>query len=358
MEIIRNIFEFARPGFPFIATLILGLIVLIGIRTFLDRRYQGQADKNMKLQLIVLLLSLVLIVVLIIVSPINDNQKGQILSLIGIGLSAAIALSSTTFVGNAMAGLMLRAVKGFRVGDFVSVGDYFGRVSERGLFHVEIQTEQRDLATLPNLHLVTHPVKVIRSSGTVIWAEVSLGYDIPRTKVKDALMQAAEKCELQESFVHVMQLGDFSVLYRVSGLLPEVKQLLSARSRIREYVLDELHEAGIEIVSPNFMNTRQLPADQKVIPTTVAGKEAPRVGSAPEETIFDKADEAESLEQLRERLESMGDEIDVLEESKKDAKDAEAKTRIESQIERLRKSREAVAARLEAEDLKAREEER
>jgi small conductance mechanosensitive channel len=286
MEIIRNVFEFARPSFAFIATLVFGVIFLVGIRRLLDRRYQGQADKNMKLQLIVLLLSLVLIVILIIVSPINDNQKGQILSLIGIVLSAAIALSSTTFVGNAMAGLMLRAVKGFKVGDFVSVGDYFGRVSERGLFHVEIQTEQRDLATLPNLHLVTHPVKVIRSSGTVIWAEVSLGYDIPRARVKDALLKAAEKCELQESFVHVMQLGDFSVLYRVSGLLADVKQLLSARSRIRECVLDELHGAGIEIVSPSFMNTRQLPADQKIIPATVAERESLGVGAAPEQTIF------------------------------------------------------------------------
>jgi len=37
------------------------------------------------------------------------------------------------------------------------VGDYFGRVTERGLFHVEIQTEDRDLATLPNMFLVSQP---------------------------------------------------------------------------------------------------------------------------------------------------------------------------------------------------------
>ena len=38
-----------------------------------------------------------------------------------------------------MAGLMMRVVKGFGAGDFVSIGESFGRVSERGLFHVEIQ---------------------------------------------------------------------------------------------------------------------------------------------------------------------------------------------------------------------------
>ena len=44
----------------------------------------------------------------------------------------------------------------------------FGRVTERGLFHTEIQTEDRDLVTLPNLYLVTNPVKVVRTFLTVL----------------------------------------------------------------------------------------------------------------------------------------------------------------------------------------------
>jgi small conductance mechanosensitive channel len=302
--------------------------------------------------MIMLLLSLVLIVVVIIVLPIKDNLKGQILSLIGIVLSAAIALSSTTFVGNAMAGVMMRVVKGFRVGDFVSVNDSFGRVSERGLFHVEIQTEYRDLITLPNLSLVTNPVKVVRSSGTIIWAEVSLGYDVQRTRIKEVLISAAEKCELQEPFVHVTQLGDFSVVYRISGLLAKVKQLLSARSRIRECVLDELHAAGIEIVSPNFMNTRQLSADVKFIPKVIRENEPAKPEVAPEDIVFDKAEEAESIEQLRQRFEGMGEEIKNLEKALKETEIDGERAKIESQIERLQKSCEALAARLESDEEK------
>ena len=62
----------------------------------------------------------------------------------------------------------LRAVRNFRMGDFIRVAEHFGRVSERGLFHTEIQTENRDLTTLPNLFLVTHPVTTIRTSGTIV----------------------------------------------------------------------------------------------------------------------------------------------------------------------------------------------
>ncbi|MFH1764193.1 MAG: mechanosensitive ion channel domain-containing protein, partial [Gemmatimonadota bacterium] len=69
--------------------------------------------------------------------PVSEATRGQLFSFLGILFSAAIALSSTTFLGNALAGFMLRAVKNFEVGDFIRVEDRFGRVSERGLFHVE-----------------------------------------------------------------------------------------------------------------------------------------------------------------------------------------------------------------------------
>ena len=348
MEFLKNMIEYLRPGLPIVAALVVGVLMLIGIKRFLEKRYQGQADKNMKIQLIMLLLSVVLVVVVIIVSPVSDTQKGQILSLLGIVISAAIALSSTTFIGNAMAGLMMHAVKGFRIGDFIMVGDSYGRVSERGLFHVEIQTEQRDLITLPNLHLVTNPVKVVRSSGTIVWAEVSLGYDIPRVDIEAALLRAAEKSELQEPFVHVMQLGDFSVVYRIAGLLTEVKQLLTTRSRIRECVLDELHTAGIEIVSPNFMNTRQLSPDLKVIPQMVHEKLPVEDKPALEDIVFDKAEEAESLEQLRVRFTTLNDEIKGLEKSLKEIEDDDERVKIETQIARLQKYREALGNRLEA----------
>ena len=52
--------------------------------------------------------------------------------------------------------------------------DHFGRVSERGLFHTEIQTQDRDLTMLPNLYLVTHPVTAIRSSGTIVSSIVTV----------------------------------------------------------------------------------------------------------------------------------------------------------------------------------------
>ena len=113
--------------------------------------------------------------IILLAVPIGDDTRTQLIGLLGLLLSVVIALASTTFVANAMAGFMLRAVRSFHTGDFIQVGEQFGRVTERGLFHIEIQTEDRDLTTLPNLYLVSNPVKVIRYSGTVVSATVSLG---------------------------------------------------------------------------------------------------------------------------------------------------------------------------------------
>ena len=289
-----------RSAVPLLLVLAAVLGGLFLVRYLLERRLGGVPDSRFRIQLVMLALSLAGLLAIILALPVGDELRGQLLSLLGILLSASIALSSTTFLGNALAGVLLRVVGGFRMGDYVRVGEHSGRVSERGLFHTEIQTEDRDLTTLPNMYLVTNPVRVVRSSGTIISTHVSLGYDVSRLRVEEALLAAGEKAGLEEPFVQVEELGDFSVVYRLAGLLTEVKRILSARSRLREAVMDSLHGAGIEIVSPNFMNTRALAADARVVPAAAeAVEEVEAPGEdLPEEVIFDKAEEAETREEL------------------------------------------------------------
>lgn len=341
MDILNEFVTGASAAIPTAIAIVGVILIILAMRYVVQRQYVGASSVTFKSQIITMVLSLVGLLVIILVLPVSDSLRGQLLGLIGVLLSAAIALSSTTFIGNIMAGLMLRVVRGFRSGDFIQVGDHFGRVTERSLFHVEIQSEDRDLTTLPNLFLVTHPVKVIRSSGTIISTEVSLGYDFDRTTIAELLVQAAKDVPLEEPFVHVTNLGDFSVTYRVSGLLVEVKQLLSTRSRLREQVLDKLHRAGVEIVSPTFMNTRAIPTEKKFIPP-VTSSHAPEEKSAPEKVVFDKADQAESLEKLKERHDSLGKDIESARQQMHGAADPAAKQELAAKIGRLQNTRQAL----------------
>jgi hypothetical protein len=201
-----------------------------------------------------------------------------------------------------------------------------------GLLHTEIQTEFRDLVTVPNLHLVTQPIKVVRPSGSIVTAEVSLGYDVPRTTVADVLCQAATDSGLKDPFVHVRDLGNFAILYRIAGLLENVESLISARSRLRESMLDALHAADIEIVSPTFMNQRALDKEQQFIPEPSSREAEPSQADA-EAIAFDKAAGAASLEKLKKRIEAIDKELGELSDESPDYE--ETKDRLDSEKEEL-----------------------
>ncbi len=302
MELISNLLDGARLFLPVLITLVVVIAGLSLVNWFLSRRWRDQPDAQFRFQMIMLALTFAGVLSLIISFPISDSLRGQLLSLIGILLSAAIALSSTTFIGNIMAGIMLRAIKSARPGDFITVADITGRITKMELLHTEVQTEDRNLATLPNLFMVTQPMKVVRANGTIISAEVSLGYDVSRSRVTELLCEAAGNAGLTDAFVLVRELGDYSVLYRVAGLLEEAKGLISARSKLRASMLDTLHGAGIEIVSPNFMNTRMLAEKKLFIPRPSRATESDDTVTA-EAVAFDKAEEAASVEAIRKAIE-------------------------------------------------------
>lgn len=281
--------------------------IYVAQRILIREAAGGHSFRN---QIIMLVLSATAALLVILVFPMGDALRGQLLGLLGIIISAAIALSSTTVLGNGMAGLMMRAVQGFRIGDFIKTEQHFGRVTEQGLFHTEIQTEDRDLTTLPNLYLVTHPVTTIRTSGTIVSATLSLGYDVPRSQVERLLVEGAGKAGLKDPFVQILELGDHSVTYRVAGLLEEVKQLLSARSRLKARAMDALHQGGVEIVSPAFMNQRVFPHESRFIPASAHVSLAEPEGPGPEELAFDKAEEAEMVQALKLSLAGVVEEID------------------------------------------------
>jgi len=320
IEQLESLAPTLRRFLPLLIVLAVSALTLAGADAFFRRRARRMGSAfPFSSQLAMLAVTAVAIVAAVITLPVSETTRGQLLTLLGIGLTGIIAFSSTTFVANAMAGLMLRAVGNFRAGDWVRVGDQFGRVTERGLFHTELQTEDRDLATLPNLHVVTNPVVVVRESGTIVSVRLSLGYDRHHADVEALLAEAARAAGLEDPFVHVVELGDFSVTYRVAGFLAEVKRLLTARSRLRSEVLDTLHGAGIEIVSPNFMNQRQLGAEARMVPEARAPSPAAPESPAPEELIFDKAEEKAVLEGLAEERKRRSEEIGALEEQAKTA---------------------------------------
>jgi small-conductance mechanosensitive channel len=273
MDFLHQIYT-ALPNLLLALSVIAMVLVFLWVANWilLRRNRQMGEERRFSRRITMLVFTVVGIVVVLLLLPVSHERRDQLVTLLGLILTAVIAIASTTFVANAMAGLMLRTVQAFRPGDFVRVGGHFGRVTERGLFHTEIQTE--------------------------------------------------------------------------------VKQLLTARSHVRSQILDTLHEAGIEIVSPAYMNQRRLGEKDRVLPpdSSLVSKPVEKaVDEVPEELIFDKAEEAERLEQLRLERDKLLMEITELENSLKAADGAE-RSRLESDLQRRRSRCEAIAREVGGEE--------
>jgi small-conductance mechanosensitive channel len=303
--------------------------VVFGNRLIRLRSEARVIHNHLQQQLLQAGLSAIGAVLFILALPIADEMKSQLLTL----GSAVIGLSSTTFVGNAMAGLMLSALGNLRPGDYLKVGEHFGRISDRGLFHTEIQTEDRRLTSLPNLYLVTNPIEVVPASRTIVAACVSLGYDISRTRIELALTQAASSIGLKDPFVQIKDLGDFAVTYRAAGVLEDVRSLISSHSALRAAMLDALHEAKLEIVSPAFENQRSFAADRRFLPDPREIQELPEQLGL-EAIVFDKADLAVTIERLGEKLEKLEAELETLQAKLQVEDEPSAVEALEHRVER------------------------
>jgi len=347
MDVIEWLADTALELLPMTAVLLVGA----GVLAFLNRRIARTARENpgegtFNRQLLLSILSVVFLVAIVIAAPLNPDDTHDLITLFGVAITGVIALSSTTLASNAMAGVMLRMVKNFRRGDYIRVGEYLGRVTERGLLHTEIQNERSDLITLPNQYLVSNAVTVVRPSGTFISATVSLGYDLQHDEIEALMCAAAERSGLLEPFCRIRALGDYSVTYEVSGKLADTKTFLGSKSALHRSVLDTLHGAGVEIVSPAFENQRRFGTEERFLPDIDEERAAdPKRDRGPDTLVFDKADQVEKVEDLRQRLVKLDSELADLDAQLKSA-DQDGAEALRQNIGRRQAIRERLVARI------------
>ncbi len=329
---IESLLEAGRNLLPLVLTLI-GVLLAVSLTGRLLASRAGDMSRAGR-QIITLVVAGLGLVAIVLALPVDVATRNQLLGFLGLIITALLTVSSTTFASNALAGLMLRGARRFRPGDFIEVDGHQGRVASHGLFQTEIQTEDSDIIILPNRTLATSPVKVVRATGTIVSIEVSLGYDASRPVIKQALVSAAESIGLEKPFVQLRDLGDFSVIYRIAGFLNEVKELPAVRSRLRAAAMDALHAAGIEIVSPTFMNQRAIDPNGRIMQTPAHGDAPPAPHAAPDELAFAEAEAASQNETIKEQIDEVQASIESLKAQRKEAELGDLED-LDSELERL-----------------------
>lgn len=335
---------------PAIISLLVTLSLIL-IFNFLFHKKNLFSRERIIQQIIYILILAIGLLLTVFTLPINVEDKNLVLTFVSIVIGAIITFSSTTFVANAMAGIMLRLINPFRVGDFIKTDGTFGRVTEIYFLNTQVQSIDRDLITIPNLTLVSKPLKTIRSSGTIITTSVSLGYNIPRKDIEKNLLQAAEITGLENPFVHVEKLGDFSISYKVGGLLKDIDRIITTRSDFKKNVIDKLHNSEIEIVSPTYMNQRVFSEDYVCMPPKEDTRRAPKEKEPEvrtEEIIFDKAIMAQMLDRIYTIADNFPARRKDMENKIKEIPDVEKRERLKEQIGMLAKMEENADPEIQA----------
>jgi small-conductance mechanosensitive channel len=190
-----------------------------------------------------------------------------------------VTLGSAGIVGQAMSGLVLMYSRGFKVGDFVQVGQVQGTVVVLGLLSTRLRTPKDEYVTVPNSVAVSGTVtnySAPRDHGhsLFIYSSITIGYDVPWRQVHELMIAGAKATEgvLEAPAPFVLQraLDDFYVEYQVNAAIDATRapELPSFYSRLHAAIQDAFWAAGVEILSPSYHavrdgNTAAIPLEQR-----------------------------------------------------------------------------------------------
>jgi len=163
-----------------------------------------------------------------------------------------------------VAGIVLTYTRAFKVGDRVSIHDTVGVVVERGMFVTRLENTKNEIISIPNsMTLTSHIINYsdqARGTGLILYTSVTIGYDVPWPKVHELLISAALKTdqieEKPEPFVLQKSLDDYSVNYQLNATTRDAIGMPRTHSNMNANILDTFNEAGLEIMSPMFVATR------------------------------------------------------------------------------------------------------
>jgi small-conductance mechanosensitive channel len=194
-------------------------------------------------------------VALAILAALLIAQNSELLT--GSAIAAAVvgfALQET--LGNAFAGLAIQVEKPFRVGHWITVGEYEGTVRQITWRATKIWTKAGNMVILPNSMVAGAAINNYSEplTPTRLYIEVGVGYQVAPNDARDALMAALAHadCVLRNPAPNAL-LWDFAasaLLFRVHFWVADYSTEETARDDVRRAIYYELRRRNIEIPWP------------------------------------------------------------------------------------------------------------
>ncbi|MFH0734670.1 MAG: mechanosensitive ion channel family protein [bacterium] len=208
----------------------------------------------------------------IVIFPYLPGSQSPVFQGISVLLGILFSLGSSSAISNIVAGVVLTYMRPFKIGDRVKIAETIGDVIEKTLLVTRVRTIKNVDITVPNsMILGSHIINFsssVHNNGLILHTTVTIGYDVPWTKVHELLIAAAVSTTniITDPKPFVLQTGldDFYVSYEINAytLLPNIMAL--TYSELHSNIQNKFNEAGVEIMSPHYSAVRD--GNQTTIP--------------------------------------------------------------------------------------------
>ncbi|HEX5069239.1 MAG TPA: mechanosensitive ion channel family protein [Vicinamibacterales bacterium] len=167
-----------------------------------------------------------------------------------------VGFAAQSTLSNAFAGIAIQIERPFRVGHWVTVGNWVGTVTEITWRATKIRTKEGNIVDLPNSVLAGEAITNYSEpdAPSMLYVDVGLGYEVAPDDAREALMEALGQAKyvLSEPAPDVLLLkfGDSAVVYRARFWIDDFSQDDLAQDAVHTRIYYELRRRNIEIPWP------------------------------------------------------------------------------------------------------------
>ncbi len=195
----------------------------------------------------------ILVGLFMVVATFVFEEKVATASAVG-AVVIGFALQDT--LGNAFAGLAIQMEKPFRVGHWIAVGSFEGRVAEITWRATKLRTKTGNFVVVPNNIISKEAITNYSepAAPTRLQVEVGASYLTAPGEVKAALEEAVANCrrvlKTPPPDVLLVDFASSAITYRVRFWIDDFERDERARDEVRTAIYYSLHRHGIEIPWP------------------------------------------------------------------------------------------------------------
>ena len=196
----------------------------------------------------------------VLIYPYLPGESSPAFKGISVFLGVLFSLGSTSAVANFVAGVILIYTRGFRVGDWVTIGENTGEVVQMSMLATHVRTIRNEEITIPNSVVlgtfVTNFSLQAKDKGVILHTSVTIGYDAPWRTIHRLLIEAALRTKYilhdPQPFVLQANLQDSYVQYEINAYTDHPLLMPYIYSDLHANIQDSFYESGVEIMSPIF----------------------------------------------------------------------------------------------------------